>query len=319
MEITEPHVFQPSLKKDRLRQPGGEEPVVPGTVSEPPVTDDPSAPTASPVVDEGGDEGEASIQSFGLFSVQMFYGRYGYPNMNCVVFSNKNANSGGPGSVNRRLCLTAEATEGTALTVDKSMMEAIGLFDTEDGDEDAMKYITTGPGMWLVMSISHSKEPYVIKPQSMINLADKKDDVAGLVTSIGVHTGAQIIVEVVGKVEKKNMNKNCFAVYGKNPWDNPSSKGLMMCSQWVSGDPFTISFSEEIIELSGHKLSDYNGGVSFILVGSGIGEVHGYTGPDISGDKLEVHRNTVFDFADEKNWDFMDKKIRSFDIVFVSE
>ena len=33
----------------------------------------------------------------------------------------------------------------------------VGLFDTETGKEDGMKYIATGPGLWLVMTIANVK------------------------------------------------------------------------------------------------------------------------------------------------------------------
>ena len=33
----------------------------------------------------------------------------------------------------------------------------VGLFDTDTGKEDGMKYIATGPGLWLVMTIANVK------------------------------------------------------------------------------------------------------------------------------------------------------------------
>ena len=32
-------------------------------------------------------------------------------------------------------------------------------------------------------------------------------------------------MDIVGKIEKRNLNRNCFTVYGKNPWDYADAKG----------------------------------------------------------------------------------------------
>ena len=43
------------------------------------------------------------------------------------------------------------------------------------------------------------QQPYIVKPASNINLADHKNDVEGLVTSIKIRTGMKIIEPVVGE------------------------------------------------------------------------------------------------------------------------
>ena len=60
---------------------------------------------------------------------------------------------------NKRICLQEGwlGTEVASVLIDNSMMEETGLFDTESGKEDAMKYVTSGPGLWLVMTIANVK------------------------------------------------------------------------------------------------------------------------------------------------------------------
>ena len=90
----------------------------------------------------------------------------------------------------------------------------------------------------------------------------------------------------------------------------------MFCAKWVSGDPSTIEFPESVITNAGFSLGNYDEGISFIFVGAGISSLHAYPDPDMTGDALEVKRNTVYDFKDHKKREDLDKKIRSFDIVF---
>ena len=41
---------------------------------------------------------------------------------------------------------------------------------------------------------------------------------------------------LVGKVNKKTLNRNCFVVYGTDPWNNPDTHGLMFCAKWTTGN-----------------------------------------------------------------------------------
>ena len=113
-----------------------------------------------------------------------------------------------------------------------------------------------------------------MKPASNINLADHKNDVEGLVTSIKIRTGMKIIEPVVGeythlyqhmhkyithvciyvfmlthtlgfytcigKINKKTLNRNCFVVYGSDPWSKPDANGLMFCAKWVTGNTIQL-------------------------------------------------------------------------------
>ena len=61
-----------------------------------------------------------------------------------------------------------------------SYLRLANSFFLADGTQDDMKFITTGPGIWVVLTVSHSNEPYIIKPQSSVNLSDKKKYVNGI-------------------------------------------------------------------------------------------------------------------------------------------
>lgn len=285
------------------------------------VLEDTSAPTEEKdqIVEEAEVEGgEAMIKDFGQFSLQQFYGNYGYPQQHCVTFSNMNMDASGTDVKNKRICLQEGwlGTETAAVMIDKTLMEETGLFDTETGKEDGMKYIATGPGLWLVMTIANVKQPYIVKPASNINLADHKNDVEGLVTSIKIRTGMKIIEPVVGKINKKTLNRNCFVVYGSDPWSKPDANGLMFCAKWVTGDPSTINFSETDITSAGYSLATLDGGVSFILVGGGVGKLHVFPEADCTGDSLEVKRSSVYNFETNHKREDLDKRIKSFSLVF---
>jgi len=92
----------------------------------------------------------------------------------------------------------------------------------------------------------------------------------------------------------------------------------MICVSWVSStDPPTVNIPQTLIQQRGFDLSNYDGGVSFLLVGSGISTLIAYPDSDETGQTLEVHRNAVFDFEQEKDqWGWLDKKIVSFSVTF---
>ena len=122
--------------------------------------------------------------------------------------------------------------------------------------------------------------------------------------------------EVHGRIEKPSLCRNCFLLYGHNPWDTPRTDGFMLCANWKSGNPSTIHISGEQIKARGFDLSKLDGGVSFIQVGSGISSLVGYEMPDLTGDSIEVSRNAVFDFDKEEDMEGLDKKISSVSVTF---
>ena len=112
------------------------------------------------------------------------------------------------------------------------------------------------------------------------------------------------------------MNRNCFLAFGTDPWADQSAKGLMFCCKWVTGDKNEIEIPEDVIKKSGYDLSNYNDGISYVLVGGGITSVIAYSKADMSGYSQEVKRNSVFKFEGNKREKELNKKIRSFRVFF---
>ena len=97
-----------------------------------------------------------------------------------------------------------------------------------------------------------------VKPKTATSLY--KIGITGRVLEFTISDSPIMIAEVSGKVEKNTLNRNCFVVYGKNPWDHEGTKGLMLCSSWVSGEPANIKLPDEMIKGRGFDLSNYDGG-----------------------------------------------------------
>lgn len=225
-------------------------------------------------------------QNMGFFSIEQLTGRYSYPPPGCVIFSYAHMAQSMSKTESRRVCLTDSAPsvgEGGHIThVDKDTLATngilvspqltsahfsschvtllnAGLVVTNDGQLSSLQYITTGSKTWIFMSLNADEATEVaVKPKTTTSLY--KIGITGRVLEFTISDSKILIAEVTGKVEKSTLNRNCFVVYGKNPWDHEGSKGLMLCSSWVSGDPANVRLPNEIIKERGFDLSNYDGG-----------------------------------------------------------
>jgi hypothetical protein len=134
-----------------------------------------------------------------------------------------------------------------------------GMVITNDGQLSSLQYITTGSRTWIFMSLNADEATEVaIKPKTATSL--NKIGLTGRVLEFSISDSKFLIAEVTGKIEKNTLNRNCFIVYGKNPWDHEGTRGLMLCASWISGDPANVRITSDLIKQRGFDLSTYDGG-----------------------------------------------------------
>jgi len=182
---------------------------------------------------EGADPKVSKLQDYGTYTIEMLTGRYSYPATGCVIFSYSHMHNSMTITESRRVCLTTKAAEvpgggksDQAAHVEKSILVKSGMVVTNDGQLSSLQYITTGAHTWLFASLNADEASEIaVKPKTTTSLS--KIGITGRILDFTLSTGQIMMAEVTGKMDKSALNRNCFVVYGKNPWDEDKTKGKL--------------------------------------------------------------------------------------------